>query len=336
MTKQDHSPRGGDYSTQRLSQRYRFNDPNMDLFFLGALGWGPAGRLSAGEAFYVASQIEDGNADSWTRAFEHQGEVLSAQADKWLERGNHRAAGEARLKAFACYRSSWQFVAPGKRFAALFHSSQSLFDQALAELALQATRFTVTYGKGELPGHFFRAKDPSAPTVMIIGGADTCHEDRFLSQGRYYLDRGYSVALADLPGQGLVQDQGLFWEPETERPIAAVIDALVGQFGVEPTKLALLGMSLGGYFACRAAAREPRLAAVIATPALSRPEELFASVAKQQAEADAATASEAERKNFEVLMWKAGVPNISELAQQWAGVSADPRSVEVPLLAPMI
>lgn len=37
-----------DYSAQRLSQRYRFADPNMDLFFLGASGWVPAGGLSMG------------------------------------------------------------------------------------------------------------------------------------------------------------------------------------------------------------------------------------------------------------------------------------------------
>ncbi len=331
MTNQESTLQSEDYSTQRLSQRYRFADPNMDLFFLGALGWGPAGGLSVGEAFYIATHIEDGSADSWTRAFAHQGELLSAQADVWLERGWIRAAGEARLKAFACYRSAWQFVAPGEHFTALFHTSQKLFDQAMTELDFPATRFTVPYGGGELPGHFYQASDHSAPTVLVIGGADTCHEDRFLSQGRYYLDRGYSVALVDLPGQGLVQEQGLHWEPETERPIAAVIDALIARFGVEPRKLALLGMSLGGYFACRAAAYEPRLAAVIATPALFRPDELFAGVAKQ--EADGATMSDVALKNHQVLLWKAGVADTSELVRQWNGVAVDPRNVQVPFLS---
>jgi pimeloyl-ACP methyl ester carboxylesterase len=331
MTNQESTPRSEDYSTQRLSQHYRFADPNMDLFFLGALGWGPTGGLSVGEAFYVATQIEDGNGDSWARAFEHQGEVLNAQADTWLERGWTRSSGEARLKAFACYRSAWQFVAPGERFAALFHTSQKLFDQAMTELDLPATRFTVRYGGGELPGHFYQAIDHSAPTVLVIGGADTCHEDRFLSQGRYYIDRGYSVALVDLPGQGLVQEQGLHWEPETERPIAAVIDALIARFGVEPRKLALLGMSLGGYFACRAAAHEPRLAAVIATPALFRPDELFAGIAKQ--EADGATMSDVALKNRQVLLWKAGVADLSELIRRWDGVAVDPRDVQVPFLS---
>ena len=259
--------------------------------------------------------------------------MLNAQADTWLERGCTRTAGEARLKAFACYRSAWQFVVPGERFAALFRTSQKLFDRAMTELSLPATPFTVRYGGGELPGHFYRASGSSAPTVLVIGGADTCHEDRFLSQGRYYLDRGYSVALVDLPGQGLVPEQGLYWEAEAERSIAAVIDELIACFGVEPRRLALLGMSLGGYFACRAAAHEPQLAAVIATTPLPRPAELFARVAKEEAEGGGAMVSDAARKNRQVLLWKAGMTAPSDLLGRSDAMVADPQQVEVPFLS---
>ncbi|WP_343690880.1 hypothetical protein [Chitinophaga sp.] len=230
-----------DYSTQRLTQRYRFDDPNMDLFFLGALSWGAAGGLSVGEAFYVASQIEDGNPDSWAAAFERQAEVLIAQSEIWLQKKNVRAAGEIHLRAFAAYRSAWQFVVPGKRFDHLFRSSQKYFDLAMRELQLPATKFSVSYGGGELPGHFYQSADSNAPTILIIGGADTCHEDRFLSQGRYYLDRGYSLALADLPGQGLVPGQGLYWEQHTENSIRAVVDTLIEKFNVDTKKLVLWG-----------------------------------------------------------------------------------------------
>src|ERR1700755_347128 len=97
---------------QRLATKYRFDDEDMDLFFVAALGWGPAGGLDVGQAFHVASQITDGDGDSWVRAFAAQGERLDAQADDWLARGARRNAGESRLKAFAAYRSSWQFASP--------------------------------------------------------------------------------------------------------------------------------------------------------------------------------------------------------------------------------
>ena len=330
MTEQNSMLRG-DYSTARLTQRYRFADPNMDLFFLGALGWGPTGGLSVGEAFHIASHIEDGNPDTWTQAFERQGEVLAAQAERWAGQGVMRAAGETRLKAFACYRSAWQFVLPGAYFSALFRKGQELFDQAMQELGLPTTRFEVAYSGGKLPGHFFPANDQAAPTILIIGGADTCHEDRFLSQGRYYLERGYAVALVDLPGQGLVAEQNLYWEAEIERPIGAVIDTLVARFGVNTQKLAMLGMSLGGYFACRAAAEEPRLAAIVATPALSRPEELFLAAAGATKK-ETHTPSDAAHRNMQVLLWKAGVDNLTALADKWQSATAAPAKVNVPFL----
>src|SRR5262245_3175302 len=105
---------------QRLATRYRFDDPNMDLFFMAALGWGPAGGLDIGEAFHVAAKIEDGNAASWIRAFAESGDAQTASAEDWLRRGRRREAGEAYLKAFASYRSAWQFAAPGAEFAALY------------------------------------------------------------------------------------------------------------------------------------------------------------------------------------------------------------------------
>ncbi|KAH8692826.1 hypothetical protein BGW36DRAFT_430571 [Talaromyces proteolyticus] len=120
----------------------------------------------------------------------------------------------------------------------------------MKELSFPVTRFTGSFGGGKLPGHFYHAIDPAAPT-------------------------------------GLVQEQGLHWEAAVENPIAAVIDESIARFVVESSKLALLGMSIGGYLACRAAAHESQLAEVIATSPLPRPLELFEKVAEQDAGATA-------------------------------------------------
>src|ERR1700748_1690718 len=102
---------------QRLGQTYRFNDPDMDLFFVAALGWGPTGGLAMGQAFHVASTIEDGDADTWVSSFSRYAEVQTAQADAWKARGWRRAAGEARLKAFASLPSALHFVTPAGCFS---------------------------------------------------------------------------------------------------------------------------------------------------------------------------------------------------------------------------
>lgn len=324
----------GQAPTQRLGTRYRFEDADMDLFFVVALGWGSAGGLEVGQAFYVASRITDGDADSWVKEFSDYGDQLAAQADAWQARGWTRAAGEMYLKASASYRSAWHFAPLGETIRELNTRHTATFAAAMNGLGLPATFFEVPYGGGLLPGLFLRHPDPEAPVVLLIGGADTAYLDLFFSAGRNLFDRGFSVALVDLPGQGFVAEQGLYWEAESEKPIGAVVDKLVEDFGAVPGRIALLGLSLGGYFVTRAAGYEKRFGAVIASTPFPRPHEMFqASVKAGIAEHGARPMSTATRNNRAMMFWKTGSKDFNEFLQHTAGMVADPARVTVPFLS---
>lgn len=326
------APTGQTRPDQRLGRKYCFDDADMDLFFVAALGWGPAGGLDIGQAFYVAAQITSGDGDSWVRAFSGYGDALNAQADAWKQRGWTRAAGEARLKAFASYRSSWQFAAPGETFKALVANHKTAFRMAMQELGLPATFFDVPYAGKSLPGVFFQNTNPNSPVVLVIGGADTCFEDLFLTCGRGFLDRGYSVAIVDLPGQGITQADGLHWEVEAEKPISVVTDMLVSRFGAKPGRVALLGLSLGGYFVTRAAGHETRFATVMASTPFPSPAELFALSVKSAMSATAAPSASAQRSR-QVTFWKMGVRTPEEFIARSSGMVSDPSRVTVPFLS---
>lgn len=68
----------------------------------------------------------------------------------------------------------------------------------------------------------------------------------------------------DGPGQtGMIRlNPELKFRPDWEVPIRAVVDWLAAQPGVDMERLALYGISLGGYFATRAACFEPRIRAL--------------------------------------------------------------------------
>ena len=319
--------------SQRLSRQYHFQDPDMDLFFVAALGWGASGGLDVGQAFHVASQIIDGDGDSWVRAFSAYGDQLDAQADAWRQRGWKRAAGEARLKAFASYRSSWQFAAPGDVFKAQIAKHKAAFRAAMDELELPATFFEVPYAGKHLPGVFLQNADRHAPVLLVIGGADTCFEDLFLTVGRNMLDRGYSVALADLPGQGITMADGLHWEAEAEKPIAAVADLLIERFNARPGRMALMGLSLGGYFVARAAGHDTRFATVIASTPFPSPAEMFALSAAEAMKPGAPAPTLAAQRSRQVTMWKVGVQNPADFVPRTAGMVADPSRVTLPFLS---
>lgn len=320
---------------QRLATRFRFADDDMDLFFVAALGWGPAGGLDIGQAFHIASRIVDGDGDSWVRAFAEYGDYLDQQAEAWHARGWTRAAGETRLKAFAAYRSSWQFAEPGAVFREVYRKHQRAFAAALRELALPAEFFSVPWEGKALPGVFLKNAAADAPVVLVIGGADTCFEDLFLTVGRNLFDRGYSVAMADLPGQGITADEGLHWPIEAEKPIAAVTDVLIERFGARPGHMALLGLSLGGYFVTRAAGYDNRFATVMASTPFPEPAQMFALSARAAIEANksGSTPTQAALRSRKVMAWKLGASSIEELLARTAQMKADPSRVTVPFLS---
>ena len=321
------------HPSQRLGQKYRFDDADMDLFFVAALGWGPSGGLDVGQVHHVASKIDDGDGDSWVRAFDEYGDLMNSQAEAWKQKGWRRAAGEARLKAFASYRSSWQFAAPGERFAVQYAKHKAAFRSAIGELGLPAEFFDVPYADKALPGVFLRYADPGAPVALVIGGADTCFEDLFLTLGRALFERGYSVAMADLPGQGITMADGLHWEVEAEKPIAAVTDLLVERFGARPGRIALIGLSLGGYFVARAAGHDTRFGTVIASTPFPNPARLFALSVKEAMKPGAAAPTSSAVRGRTVSMWKAGAKDAQDFVARTAGMVADPTLVTVPFLS---
>lgn len=78
-------------------------------------------------------------------------------------------------------------------------------------------------------------------------------------------ERGYHVLALDGPGQpAVLHRDGLAFRPDWENVIGPVLDFLTRDPGVDPARITLPGVSLGGYLAPRAAAHEPRLAAVVA------------------------------------------------------------------------
>lgn len=329
------SPDNRNFAGSRLSTKYRFDDPDMDLFFLIALGWGDAGGLSVGEAFYVASTIKDGDADSWVASFAASGDRQQEQAEEWKRAGLKLQSGQARLKAFISYRSAWQFAPIGPVFNGLYAKHRAAYRTAIADLGFPATFFEVPYRGKSLPGMFIQNANRDAPVVLLLGGADTCFEEILLTVGRNLFDSGNSVAMADLPGQGITMKDGFTWEREPEKPIAAIIDLIIERFGARPGRMALLGYSLGGYWATRAAGHERRFATVIASTPFPRPGRfaLAAAAARKKMAAEGLRPSTATQRNNEVIYWKAGVTDENQLIEKFSQYVADPALVTVPFLS---
>lgn len=102
------------------------------------------------------------------------------------------------------------------------------------------------------------------PTLLVGNGYDAAQEDSFHTIGAAALERGWNVMTYEGPGQPTVrreQDIGFIYD--WERVVTPAVDYLASRPDVDMSRLALMGISLGGYLAGRAAAFEPRVKAVI-------------------------------------------------------------------------
>ncbi|MEU7045116.1 alpha/beta fold hydrolase [Streptomyces varsoviensis] len=308
---------------------YRFDDRDMDFVFQMSVAAAKTGGPDAGELYAIASRIEDGDTKSWVREFAAYGDAQRALAADWEARGRRRSAGEVLMKAYYAYRQAWQFAAGDAAvFEALIGKFESAFADATRLMGLPLTYLEVPFGSASLPGLRLDA-GPEAPTLLLHGGLDTCREDVFHLIGLNAWRRGYTAVMVDLPGQGTTPLRGLHLMSETERPIGAVVDHLIDAHGTDPARLALMGMSAGGYMVSRAVMTERRVAACVASTPISDGGSLLPVEALEAM----AAGSGGVHAGFLTYLWRSGLTTAAELAELFTAFRADPSQVECAFLS---
>jgi pimeloyl-ACP methyl ester carboxylesterase len=175
--------------------------------------------------------------------------------------GSPSALARTRAAAFY-YRAVEFFLDPADSDKdRVYRRFVQLFDRTVT--AVPHRRDRVPFDGGFLPAIVIDAREaaragaPARGTLLLHGGFDSLQEELF-DWALFFAEGGWDVVLFEGPGQGAaLRDHGLVMKPDWERPVAAVLD----HFGIG--RAAILGISLGGYLAPRAAAFEPRIDGVI-------------------------------------------------------------------------
>ncbi len=198
-------------------------------------------------------------------------ETWSALADEHLERagaaeaaGRTRSAGEAYLHAALCLHFAkfvWVLDAAAHR-RATERAIDALY-RAHRHLDPSAERIEARLDGNLLAGNLRRpAGMQRPPLAILIPGLDSTKEE-FFHHEKAFLVRGMSTLSMDGPGQGET-GFALSIRPNYEVAVAAMLDALAGRADLDLDRVGAVGVSLGGYYAPRAAAFEPRLKAIAA------------------------------------------------------------------------
>jgi 2,6-dihydroxypseudooxynicotine hydrolase len=136
------------------------------------------------------------------------------------------------------------------------------FRRGMASLDPPAERVEIPYGQHNLAGLLRKPVGVAKPPVVVmVPGLDSVKEE-LQPTADHFLRRGVATLAVDGPGQGEAE-YDLPIEPAYERPVAAVVDWIETRDDLDASRIGLYGISLGGYYALRAAAHEKRLKAMV-------------------------------------------------------------------------
>jgi alpha-beta hydrolase superfamily lysophospholipase len=241
-----------------------FKDRSYNFEAVRVLNDVAAAGGDSGEALQAISLIKGGDADSWYAAWLIAGDRLVARSQHI---NDAQSRGNALLRAHTYFRSAEFFLSPDdSRRADAYRKNVSAFYQGLDALGVAYERSAIAFGTYHLNAVYYPgpAGAQTHPLLVVVGGYDSTLEELYLGIGAAAHKQGYSVLTYEGPGQGAVlREQGLVMQPDWEKPNAAVLDAFLSNHP-KPRKIVLLGESLGGYLAPRAAAFDPRIDGVVA------------------------------------------------------------------------
>ncbi|MEV7397068.1 alpha/beta fold hydrolase [Aeromicrobium sp. NPDC092404] len=256
-----------------------FPDAWVDFQVSRFLGYAVHGAATLGEVLTLASQIDQADLETWHVAWRQMSQRC-ADAAAELTGPDARSA---HLRSMNYAHASEQFL-PQKdaRRREIREHVKASFGAAMAATG-QAAEYLEYESRGvRLPAWYLPCPTADdAPTLMLLGGGDSCVEELGLIAGLAALERGYNVFLFEVPGQGssLAMNEVSHFAPDSERDVSAAVDLVLQQPGVDGDRLALAAFSLGGYLGPRAAAFEPRVKAWVFDAALQDLRHLATSVA---------------------------------------------------------
>lgn len=186
--------------------------------------------------------------------------------EKWIalftEAGEKAAAAEDHLRAAICYRAAQFYALNDAKDARGRFLKETLYETCMAHFdayygAFPELRYVrVPFQSGYLPVYYCKPENPRG-VVVLHGGYDSLIQE-FLSFLPYFAQKGYETYFFEGPGQGEVLMRcGIRMTPEWEHCTSAILD----HFGLDD--VTLIGISLGGYLAPRAAAYDDRIRRVV-------------------------------------------------------------------------
>ncbi len=302
-----------------------FQDNHFSFQLVRRLGYATARAADTGECIATAKKIVDGDTASWYDEWLSTANRLHQLAEAFEKEEHLISAGETFMRAANYYLAAEFYLVEKKdrrKRLETWQTANDCFIKALGflypENSIKSVK--IPYNDTTIPGYFCKPErvKKNSPLLIIHSGFDGTAMETFWSTGLSALKRGYHCLIFEGPGQGeMIIKQNIPFRFDWEVPVKAVIDFAEQQPEVNKEKIALMGISFGGYLAPRAAAFEKRIKACIAndgvidfsTPFYRFPQEMVQLIEHDPEEFNTIIAQSIEKYlggkwAFENAMWR--------------------------------
>jgi pimeloyl-ACP methyl ester carboxylesterase len=258
-----------------------FQDPTFSSQLVRAIGETYYNGADIGECLSTASRIKEGDFESWHKEWLNTAQRVHKYADASLVAGHKVSACQGYLRASNYYRAAEFLLMDPEdpRIQTTWGNSKECFRKAveLFSRQIKVEPVEIPYDQTKLPGYFYSSSNndddttsswsrQKRPTLIAHGGFDSTLEELYSSAAAPALERGYNCMTFEGPGQGgVIRKQKIPFRYDWEKVVTPVIDFIRQNYEeqCDLNRLALMGISMGGYLAARAAAFEHRIAACI-------------------------------------------------------------------------
>ncbi len=201
--------------------------------------------------------------DEWCAVWSKRAAVHEKLGRDALAAGYTLSAAAHLTRASLCYHfGKFMFVHKLDEMRRAHAKVVECRNLALPHLDPPGERVAIPYEGRQLYGILRRPHGAQrAAVVVMCVGLDSTKEELDVYEN-IFLERGMATLAFDGPGQGEAEyDMPI--RGDYEAPVKAVIDYIETRDDLDPDRVGVMGVSLGGYYAARAAAFDKRIAACL-------------------------------------------------------------------------
>lgn len=258
---------------QELSFTYFPENYRWSHGLLIGLNMAPWGGAEIGEINRIGLRLKSqvGNDDAWFHEWAREARTVEDLGRQRISEGFTKSGAQYLQRASAYYHVGERFLQPKNAEGndAYMRGVACMRDAARYILRPRLEHVEIPYGDTTLPAIYVHAEPRNdggpVPAMVFFDGLDVTKEIQYFKGVADLSARGIACLIVDGPGNGeAIRFRNLYLRHDTEHYATPVYEYLAARPEIDAERIGVMAISLGGYYAPRAASCEQRFACCIA------------------------------------------------------------------------